>query len=380
MKIYISKPAILTGIGNEKDIINASLNNKTSLHKESFLNKEFMVSKIKEKLEKIPNSFDSSMHSRTNEIALNTVLKIKDEINKTIKKYGKENIGVVVATTTSGVDENFKIFKKGEFDRSKFEIEKNALYNPSEFIKTLFDLNNVSYTISTACTSGLKAINEGVNLIKSGICKAAIVGGVDSLNALTLFGFDSLSILSDEKCMPFSKDRKGTNLGEGACFMLLDKEQVSPFLIKSFSSNCDAFHITTPRNDGFFQAKLIKDALKTANLNEVDYINLHATGTLANDEMESNAINLTLPNTPASGIKQIIGHTLGAAGAIEIGICLELLSEENILPFHNIEKIDENLPKFNLLKTPIKNKIKNAMSLSFAFGGDNAAMIVGLEK
>lgn len=380
MKIYISKPSILTGVGDIKALLNASLSNKNSLSKEEFLNKEFMVSMIKESLEKIPPNFSNYLYSRTNEIAFNAILELKDEIKRAIKRHGRENIAVVTATTTSGIEENFKIFKNGTFDKDKFKVEKNEFSNPSELIKEFFGLKNLSYGISTACTSGLKAINEGVNLIKSGICKAAIVGGVDSLNALTLFGFDSLSILSDEKCMPFSKDRKGTNLGEGACFMLLDKEQVSPFLIKSFSSNCDAFHITTPRNDGFFQTKLIKDALKIANLSEVDYINLHATGTLANDEMESNAINLTLPNTPASGIKQIIGHTLGAAGAIEIGICLELLSEENILPFHNIEKIDENLLKFNLLKNPIKNKIKNAMSLSFAFGGDNAAMIVGLEK
>ena len=138
-------------------------------------------------------------------------------------------------------------------------------------------------------------------------------------------------------------------------------------------------HITTPRKDGFYQAKLIRDTLKRANLSEVDYVNLHATGTVANDEMESNAVNLTLPNTPASGIKQIIGHTLGAAGAIEIALCLELLGSNKTPPFHNISTIDKSLAKINLLKAPTKANIKNALSLSFAFGGDNAAMIVGME-
>ena len=379
MKIYISKPAILTGIGDIKALLNASLSNKNSLSKKEFLNKEFMVSMIKESLEKIPPNFSNYLYSRTNEIAFNTILELKDEIKRAIKRHGRENIAVVTATTTSGIEENFKIFKNGTFDKDKFKVEKNEFSNPSELIKEFFGLKNLSYGISTACTSGLKAISEGANLIKSGICKAAIVGGVDSINALTLFGFDSLSILSDKKCAPFSKERDGTNLGEGAAFMLLDSDEISPFLVKAFCSNSDAFHITTPRKDGFYQAKLIRDTLKRANLSEVDYVNLHATGTVANDEMESNAINLTLPNTPASGIKQIIGHTLGAAGAIEIALCLELLGSNKTPPFHNISTIDESLAKINLLKAPTKANIKNALSLSFAFGGDNAAMIVGME-
>ncbi|MSN96699.1 beta-ACP synthase [Campylobacter sp. FMV-PI01] len=377
MKIYISRPSILSAAGDEKALLKSISLNQTHIQKFSYLNQKFMVGKITQNLENIPSKFNDWLQTRTNQIAFNVVLSLESEIQKAIKKFGRDRVGVVVGTTTSGVEENFKTLENGNLDRAKFCVNKNALFNPAVFIKQMFNLQNVAYSISTACTSGLKAINEGVNLIKSGICKAVIVGGVDSLNTLTLFGFKSLSILSDDLIKPFGKDRNGTNLGEGGCFMLLSCDEISDFVIKGFENNCDAFHITTPRKDGLFQTKIVLNLLKALEDQKVEYVNLHATGTLINDEMEAAVLNQTLSNTKSSGIKHIIGHTLGAAGAIETGICIKFLENEEILPFYDGYEIDGSLDKFNLLSLPEKLKVNNAISLSFAFGGDNAGILVG---
>ena len=143
LKIYISKPSILTGVGDIKALLNASLSNKNSLSKKEFLNKEFMVSTIKESLEKIPPNFSSYLYSRTDEIAFNAILGLKDEIQRAIKRHGRENVAVVTATTTSGIEENFKIFKNGTFDKDKFQVEKNEFSNPSELIKEFLSLIHI---------------------------------------------------------------------------------------------------------------------------------------------------------------------------------------------------------------------------------------------
>lgn len=374
MKVYITKPSILTSSGFTDSFLQDMLNTKDSLTSQEFCSKNFIVGKVKDELLDSSFKFKNEFKTRTNLITLSALLSLEDEISKLIEKYGKNQIGVVVGTTTAGVEENFKkSFYNGNFDKDAFSLEKNSLANPAFFIKNFFDLQNVAYSVSTACTSGLKAINEAIDLVKSGVCKAVITGGVDSLNSLTLFGFNSLSILSSKKCRPFSEDRDGTNLGEGAAFMIVSCDEISDIKIKFASSNNDGYHMTTPRQDGFFQTKLINKALNVAG--EVDYINLHATGTPTNDSMESLAIYNSKTKSRCSGIKNLIGHTLGAAGAIEIGLCILLIGSK-LAPKQIIKDYDKSLKPLNFVDTAFQRPIRNAMSLSFAFGGDNAVMVV----
>ncbi len=371
--IYIDDFAVLSaGIDCKKDLFKLS-NKKSFLQKSDIFGKEFIVG-LCENLENLPRNFLNSYQSRTNQILFTAILQIQDQIKKAIKKYGKNKIAVIIATTTSGGNENHQSFenfaKFGKFQN--FSKELSSFCNPANFIGDLFDLRNLKICISTACTSSLKAMMNGCFLIENEICDCAIVGGVDSLNKTTLRGFDSLEIVSKKFTNPFSQNRDGINIGEGAGIFILNKNE-GEFKISGFNSNNDAFHITKPDLSGLNQKQCVKNALKMANLSDVDYINLHGTGTIANDKMESEIF--TDLKAFSSSSKPFFGHTLGAAGAIESAVCLNALKSE-ILPIHLFDgEFDKSLKPLNLVKFNNKKICKTALNASFAFGGDNAIMI-----
>ena len=384
MLIYVSKPAIISAAGSSSDEnLSSLLSGKRFLGLSSEFHPEnkFLVAKFDKALPEFAKNTKEHFKTRTNALLLNTLLELDDEIKKAIKKFGKSRVGVILGTTTSGIEENFWTFKeyiKTEiFDKSKFGIDRNCLANVTEFVSEFYGLEGPSFCVSTACTSGVKAIIEAQRLIKSDICDAVICGGVDSLNTLTINGFNSLSILSQKPSQPFSKNREGINIGEGAGLFLLSRDEISNVTVAGSASNCDAFHMTQPDFNAKMAISCIEEALKKAGMRGVDYVNLHGTGTQANDKMEAKAVNLTLGSVYASSLKPQIGHTLGAAGAIESAICVMLcMGENSALPPHVFDgEYDESLEAINLVKSGTKFDVKAAMSLSFAFGGDNAAII-----
>lgn len=209
--------------------------------------------------------------------------------------------------------------------------------------------------------------------------------GSDSLNSLTVNGFNNLQILSNNISNPFSKNRDGVNLGEASVLFLLTKEpEYSIVRIKSFSSNNDAFHITKQNPESPYAVSLLSDLQKGMGEESIDYINLHATGTIPNDQVESFAVNKVFgDNVLCSGIKQLTGHTLGVAGSLEAALCVMLVDKkETILPPHMYDgEYDESLSKVNLVTKDHKKiyKVQNAASINFAFGGDNSAIAVGCD-
>ncbi|WP_234400453.1 beta-ketoacyl synthase N-terminal-like domain-containing protein [Campylobacter concisus] len=384
MLIYVSKPAIISAAGSSSnENLSSLLSGKRflSLSGEFHPENKFLVAKFDKALPEFAKNTKEHFKTRTNALLLNTLLELDDEIKRAIKKFGKSRVGVILGTTTSGIEENFWTFKEyiktDIFDKSKFGIDRNCLANVTEFVSEFYGLEGPSFCVSTACTSGVKAIIEAQRLIKSDICDAVICGGVDSLNTLTINGFNSLSILSQKPSQPFSKNREGINIGEGAGLFLLSRDEISNVVVAGSASNCDAFHMTQPDFNAKMAISCIEEALKKACMDGVDYVNLHGTGTQANDKMEAKAVNLTLGFAYASSLKPQIGHTLGAAGAIESAICAILCMQENsTLPPHVYdEEYDESLEAINLVKSGTKFDVKTAMSLSFAFGGDNAAII-----
>lgn len=382
--IYLSKPAIVSSAGlNAKQSFEAILSGHRFLSKcDEFGDKSYILGKIKEPLATFSKDTPKYFKTRTNSILLTALLELSPLILKLKQKSDK--IGVIIGTTTSGTQENFRFFKElgfsGEFNKDEFSLKEIALSNPASFVSHFFGLSGISFCISTACTSGAKAIMQAARAIEAGICDYVICGGVDSLSLLTIKGFDSLSILSEGYSNPFAKHRDGINIGEAAGIFVLAKHELdSDICLAGYASNCDAFHTTQPDFSAIWQSKVIDDALKMANLKSVDYINLHATGTQANDKMEALAIKNTSKDTPVSGIKASIGHTLGAAGAVEFGVCAMAL-ELGILPPHVMSgKYDDEIDMVNLVTKSIRLNLKSAMSLSFAFGGDNAALIAKKE-
>jgi 3-oxoacyl-[acyl-carrier-protein] synthase I len=312
---------------------------------------------------------------RCNRLLLACCELLQTKIEKLIKTYGRENIAIIVATTNSGVEE--------------FEISNNKEHcqigNPAIFLKKYFGLNNFSASVSTACSSGIKAFSLAKNLLMSDTSSAAIVFGVDSIAKVPLFGFNSLEVLTSNPTNPFSKNRSGINIGEGVAAFIVEKDVKQGIDILGIGETTDTYHLTTPNPDGKEAAKTIQLALKDAKLNsgDVDYINLHGTGTFANDKMEANAIfNVFGTQTPASSTKPLTGHCLGASAAIECAMCCKLLENNNkkIYPHIFDGEYDKDLPKINLVK---KNqsliRLKTILCTSFGFGGTNAAIILRRE-
>ena len=362
---------------------------------------KFYFGKLEEDFEPIANE--------RYDLRCNRILKyLVDKLD--LSRFKKDEIAIVIGTTNSGIEE----FKTTE---NKHHAE---LGNPAEFLKWYLGTTNYSACVSTACTSGAKAFSTARKLLQNGVCKAVIAGGIDTLASMPSYGFHALEVLSHEKTNPFSKNRDGISLGEGGALFVvtkatefLDARQSSSLLGReiergvesnkaeleakfvSETAKCalllgigetsDAYHSATPDPDGTQAVNAIQLALKDANLKpeDIDYINLHGTGTISNDLMEANAIYKVFGDkVPASSTKPLTGHCLGAAASIEAFICYQILKGERNLPIHKFDgEYDENLPKINLVneKTPQKN-IKTCMSTSFGFGGTNAVMILAANQ
>ena len=326
------------------------------------------------------------------DLRCNRVLKyLVDKLD--LSGFEKDEIGIVIGTTNSGIQE----FEDSE---NKHHAE---LGNPAEFLKWYLGTKNYAASVSTACTSGTKAFSTAVKLLQNDVCKVVIAGGIDTLAAMPSYGFHALEVLSHEKSNPFSKNRDGISLGEGGALFVLTKDvKMQKCLeVKSIANvgricksdneivallgigeTSDAYHSATPDPDGVQAVRAIQLALDDAGLKaeDIDYINLHGTGTVSNDLMEANAIYKVFgDNVPASSTKPFTGHCLGAAASIEAFICYQILKGERNLPIHKYDnEYDENLPKINLVNSNTENKkINTCMSTSFGFGGTNAVVIMG---
>ena len=326
------------------------------------------------------------------DLRCNRVLKyLVDKLD--LSGFEKDEIGIVIGTTNSGIQE----FEDSE---NKYHAE---LGNPAEFLKWYLGTKNYAASVSTACTSGTKAFSTAVKLLQNDVCKVVIAGGIDTLAAMPSYGFHALEVLSHEKSNPFSKNRDGISLGEGGALFVLTKDvKMQKCLdVKSITNvgricksdneivallgigeTSDAYHSATPDPDGVQAVRAIQLALDDAGLKaeDIDYINLHGTGTVSNDLMEANAIYKVFgDNVPASSTKPFTGHCLGAAASIEAFICYQILKGKRNLPIHKYDnEYDENLPKINLVNSNTENKkINTCMSTSFGFGGTNAVVIMG---
>lgn len=250
------------------------------------------------------------------------------------------------------------------------------------YLQKHFKVNGIVNTINTACSSSANAIMYGAMLMKNGYAKRAIVGGTDCLAKFTINGFNALHILSDEICTPFDEGRKGLNLGEGAAFLILEKEEDIKGRkvyaeLTGYSNANDAYHPSSLSDEGDGPFLAMQGALKVAGLSpdKIDFINAHGTGTENNDEVEGRAmIRLFDKPPPFASTKGNIGHALGAAGAIEaVFSILSLMHQEVYANLH----FKNTIPSTGL--TPVqsytKMPVNHVMSNSFGFGGNCSSLI-----
>lgn len=298
-----------------------------------------------------------------------------------------ERVGIILGTSTSGVDELEKSLPGFDLNGhwpEHYQVHQQRMANVSEFLADFLAVKGPVMSVSTACSSSAKAMLSAQRWLLNGFCDAVVVGGIDVLCQLTVNGFDALGALSHERTLPFSKNRQGINIGEAAALFVLTRESAHLNLLGGAETS-DAYHISAPDPEGIGAIAAMQGALKTTGIvaDQVDYLNLHGTGTPQNDAMESKAVQAVFGDGVwCSSTKGMTGHTLGAAGALELGLTALSMSEFNhnnqYLPHVYDGNYDDSITSLKL--TQINNglgKPKLSMSNSFAFGGSNAALIIG---
>ncbi|MCL9774230.1 beta-ketoacyl-[acyl-carrier-protein] synthase family protein [Vibrio methylphosphonaticus] len=357
-------------------------------HAEGLLNTggATVVGRVIEDLPSLPSHL-TQYDSRNNRLALSAMQQIEAKVQEAITQYGADRVAVIVGTSTSGISDGESAYTaklaSGEFP-SHFHYSKQELGNCSDFIAQYFDISGPCYSISTACSSSGRVFLSAKRLLKSGLVDAVIVGGVDTLCALTLNGFNSLEALSSRLCRPFDEDRNGINIGESAAFMLLSTTP-SPaskahIALLGVGDSSDAHHISAPHPEGNGAEQAMQKALIDAHLSaeDIGYINAHGTATPLNDRMESKAIARVFgQSVPVSSTKPLTGHTLGAASATEAAIAWYILNYDLLLPKQHCQNKASDI-EITLVETDIKLNGGAILSNSFAFGGNNISLIFGV--
>lgn len=383
--VYLNTVGLLCAAGNSADSLKQSLmsDNDFLTNDDSFGSNVLPLGMYKEVLSIIP--FEAPYwHSRNNQFALAAYQQIQDELQQAIAQYGADRVGVVIGTSTSGISDAEPAIKCSVESGSlpeNYHYSIQEMGNTAQFIAELSGVKGPVYAISTACSSGAKALASAKRLITSGLCDAVIAGGVDTLCRLTVQGFSALEAVSPEVCNPFSKNRNGINIGEAAALFLVSR-QPSGVILRGVGESSDAHHISAPEPNGVGAASCMSQALQDAGLEakQIDYINLHGTATTLNDQMEATAVNqLFGSQVLCSSTKPFMGHTLGAAGAIEAAVCwLMLMDEQGFTPKHRWDgQYDPAIPELNLTTANRHEHAFNyVLSNSFAFGGNNIALIL----
>jgi 3-oxoacyl-[acyl-carrier-protein] synthase-1 len=304
------------------------------------------------------------------------------------QRYGRERIGVFLGTSTSGILDTELAYRQrdpetGALPESFCYEGSHSCYSVAGYVQRALDLAGPAMVVSTACSSSAKVFGSAARMIQAGLCDAAIVGGVDSLCLTTLYGFNSLGLVSSRPCRPYDASRDGISIGEAAGFVLLEKAapNIDPdsVMLLGVGESSDAYHMSTPHPEGAGARLAIQAALHAAGLTpgDIDYINLHGTGTKSNDAAEDQAVfNVFGGNTPCSSTKGATGHMLGAAGVSE-AIISALCLQHGFMPGGlNTEHIDPALKSAYLLKNK-QQKVNFVLSNSFGFGGNNCSLVLG---
>ena len=299
-------------------------------------------------------------------------------------RYGSDRIAIIIGTSTSGIYETELAYQShfatGTTPETFDFKRQHAWVATAEFMKKELSLGGPCYAISTACSSGGKAVAAGQRLIETGICDAVVVGGVDSICHMTMHGFRSLELAAEKPCSPLDRDRCGISLGEGAGLLLIERKRNrgSDATLIGYGESSDAYHMTAPHPEGAGSAQAMRSALVRAGLpaGSIDYVNLHATGTRLNDQSEMRAMaSLFGPETPCSGTKGLTGHTLGAAAGIEAVITLLALEHHFAPGTCGISHVDDEFSNNVLTEAMALPDIHYAMSNNFGFGGNNVSLI-----
>jgi 3-oxoacyl-[acyl-carrier-protein] synthase-1 len=323
-----------------------------------------------------------AIRSRTNRLMEHILVELAGPVAAAIARHGAHRVGIVLGTSTSGVGESATALRgrmAGKPWPPGYHFDIQELSDPVTAAQTLTGARGPAFAVSTACTSGAKALAVGARLIAADLCDAVLCGGLDTLCELTVNGFGSLEALSSELSNPFSVNRRGINIGEGAGLFLLTAEE-APVRLAGWGETSDAHHISAPDPTGAGAEAAARKALAMAGLSPADigYVHLHGTGTELNDRMEAGAVNRVFgADTPCSSTKPLTGHTLGAAGAVQAGFCMMALESGRLPPHLWDGQADPELAPVRLAAPGDRAPgLRHTLSASYAFGGNNAAIVL----
>ena len=295
----------------------------------------------------------------------------------------------VVGTTSGGMSYGERYYRSlngaGDLRRAPTWIANYPAQKPVIDAQTAFGISAPCQVIANACASGTNAVGHAFECVRSGRFQRVLAGGYDALAEMVFVGFDSLQASTPDKCRPFDRNRSGMVLGEGAAVLALEnldlaRERGAPVLaeIIGYGISTDNFHITQPEPSGVGARQAMERALQSAHISasDVHYINAHGTATAFNDAAEGKAISALFHGVPVSSTKSMMGHSLGAAGAIEAVVCLLALQHQLLPPNINFTAPDDDVD-LNIVGNEARSAAVNiALSNSFGFGGTNAALLM----
>lgn len=320
--------------------------------------------------------------SRPARMAGQLIADLEPSLAKARDKWGRKRIGVLLGTSTAGARATeiaYRHFVDTGSLPQGYDFHRQHGYGAIvDVVKQLAGVSGPGWVISTTCTSSAKPLASALRMVQSGVLDAAIVGGLDTLCAITLTGFHSLDALSDEKCRPFSDARKGINIGEGGAFLLVERTGEGRALLEAVGESSDAYHISAPHPEGEGAENAMRRALEMAgcSANEVDAVNAHGTGTRLNDIAEGKALQRVFGSEiPVVSTKGYTGHALGGAGATEAAFSLLALEHGFLPPSLGVEPLDPRL-ELNVSASVQTGAFRRVLSNSFAFGGNNVCVLM----
>jgi 3-oxoacyl-[acyl-carrier-protein] synthase-1 len=403
-KPFVIDLGIVTALGSgKKTNLDGLLSGPPpELSHETIGGKSFRIARVPESRRPM-DGYPADCRNRVNALLVEAGGQIASSIEAAAALYGKGRIAVILGSTDNGSEESLAAVShrrdSGTFPEGYSLYRQSAELAP-DFLASILGVCGPVMAVSTACASAATALARARELIAANLCDAAVAGGADIVSDSVALGFDSLEAVSGERCLPFSRNRRGITLGEGAALFLIARDDLAAtapgavaapgesIRLLGFGEASDAHHLTAPDPEGRGAAAAMRAALGDSGLEPsgIGYLNLHGTGTALNDAMESRAVAAVFgpKGVPASSTKGYVGHTLGAAGAVELGFCclaLSGLNESRLLPPHAWDgEADEDLPPLDLAGPGRRaESISACMSVSFAFGGVDVAVVIGKE-
>lgn len=400
-KVVVTGLGVVTSIGIGKDDFWSSLiQGKSGIDQVSLVDTSVYKNKKGGEIKDFnPNDFvhpkKQKMYGRGSQFAIAaTRLALKDaKIN--IESTDSERSAVIIGTTMANIRELEEMNKtwvsSGEAKVDPTLITRYPGSSLAFNVAYELGLKSLCYCIPTACSAGNYSIGYGFDLIRHGEIDFALVGGADPFSRISFTGFGNLFAMAPEKCQPFDKNRKGMMVGEGAGMLVIESLQRAqarnaPIYaeILGYGLSCDAKHMTLPSVEGL--SNVMRKAVQETGIQQedIDYISAHGTGTKTNDSTEAQAINRIFPKErkriPVSSIKSMLGHTMGAASAIEAITCVLAVQNSVIPPTINFEEADEECDIDCVPNKARQQKINIALNNSFAFGGNNACLVISQFK